>query len=286
MAAAAANPAASPTPAAAPMGFMDDDGQRVPLAAPARRIVSLSPGATAMLFAAGAGDRVVGTARFSDEPAAARRIPRIGDSAGYDLERIVALRPDVIVAWGTGTNVATLEQLRRSGIPTYSHHVARLSDIPGAMRRIGALAGTPASAAVAADVLASRIDALRTAHKSDAPGTVLIQVWDHPVYTVGGTQLLSDAIGYCGYRNAYADLKDAAPAVTVESVLARNPNVIIAVAPDAKQANEWLGRWRQWGTLRAVREQQLVVLTDQRFSRLGPSAVEASEQLCDRLRSQ
>ena len=238
-----------------------------------------------MLFAVGAGDRVVGTASFSDEPEAARRIPRVGDSAGYDLERIVALRPDLIVAWGTGTNAASLERLRRSSIPIYSHHVARLSDIPEAMRRLGQIAGTPVSAAMAANALATRIDALRATAMVGAPRTVLIQVWDRPVYTVGGTQLLSDAVGYCGYRNAYADLKDAAPAVTVESVLARNPAVIIAVAPDTKQADEWLARWRPLRTLRAVHEHHLVVLTDQRFSRLGPSVVEASEQLCGLLRA-
>jgi iron complex transport system substrate-binding protein len=238
-----------------------------------------------MLFAVGAGDRVVGTASFSDEPEAARYVPRVGDSAGYDLERIVALKPDLIVAWGTGTNAAALERLRRSAIPIYSHHVATLGDIPGAMRRLGQIAGTAELAALAANNLAARISALRAATGVGAPRTALIQVWDRPVYTVGGTQLLSDAIGYCGYRNAYADLKDAAPAVTVESVLARNPSVIIAVAPDIKQANEWLMRWRQLSTLRAVREHHLVALTDQRFSRLGPSVVEASEQLCGQLRA-
>ena len=269
--------------AAQPASFVDDDGQTIRLAEPARRIVSLSPGATAMLFAVGAGSHVVGTASFSDEPEAARLVPRVGDSAGYDLERIVALRPDLIVAWGTGTNAAALEQLRRSAIPIYSHHVAKLSDIPDAMRRLGQIAGTPVSASIAADTLATRINALRTAPFAGAPRTVLIQVWDRPVYTVGGTQLLSDAVGYCGYRNAYADLKDAAPAVTIESVLARNPAVIIAVAPDAKQANEWLARWRQLSTLRAVRERRLLALTDQRFSRLGPAVVEASEQLCRQL---
>jgi iron complex transport system substrate-binding protein len=265
--------------------MVDDDGHTVLLPGPAARIVSLSPGATAMLFAAGAGAQIVGTAAFSDEPAAARAIARIGDSQGYDLERIVALRPDVIVAWGSGTNATALQRLSSTGIPVYSHHVARLADIPGALQRLGQLAGTQSIAAATSADFAARLAALRVRYATATRRSVLLQVWDQPVYTVGGTQLLSDAISYCGYRNAYADLKDAGPAVSVESVLARNPTVIIAIAPDAMQADEWLQRWRAMSALNAVRSRRLLAVVDQRFSRLGPSVVDATEALCTRLQN-
>ncbi len=270
---------------AAPQTFSDDDGRPVRLAVPATRIVSLSPGATAMLFAAGAGDRVVGTASYSDEPDAARAIPRIGDSQGYDLERILALRPQVIIAWGTGTNAAVLQQLRRSGIPVYSHHVARLADIPASIERLGLLAGTAARARTAAAAMATRIAALDATRTAVAGHTVLVQIWDRPVYTVGGTQLLSDAIERCGLRNSYGELRDASPAVTVESVLARDPWLIVAVAPSEQLAAEWLNRWRTMHTLQAVRQEHLLPLSDQRFSRLGPAAIDATEALCARVRA-
>jgi iron complex transport system substrate-binding protein len=280
--------------AAAPL--VDDDGQAIALKAPAQRIVSLSPGATAMLFAAGASSHLVGTADFSDEPAAARAIPRIGDSQGYDLERILALRPDIVVVWSGGTNASLLERLQRVGLPVYRHRVARLADLPGAVQRLGRLAGTSQIADAAAAELEARILALRAnassaAARSAGDGkratsrTVLIQIWDRPVYTVGGTQLLSDAVEQCGYRNVFDDLRDPGPAVSVEAVLTRDPAVILAVAPDERQAEVWLQQWRNMPALRAVRDKHLLTLSDQRFSRLGPAVIDATEALCARLKA-
>jgi iron complex transport system substrate-binding protein len=281
--------------AAAPL--VDDDGQAIALTKPAQRIVSLSPGATAMLFAAGASSHLVGTADFSDEPAAARAIPRIGDSQGYDLERILALRPDIVVVWSGGTNASLIERLRRAGLPVYRHRVARLADVPGAVQRLGRLAGTGEIADVAAAELNARVVALRAnagATSVAAPAgdsarvadrTVLIQIWDRPVYTVGGTQLLSDAVEQCGYRNVFDDLRDAGPAVSVEAVLTRDPAVILAVAPDERQAEVWLQQWRAMPALRAVRDKHLLTLSDQRFSRLGPAVIDATEALCARLKA-
>jgi len=269
--------------AAAQPAIVDDEGHLLALSQPATRIVSLSPGATAMLFAAGAGDRIVGTAAYSDEPAAARAIQRIGDSQGYDLERILSLRPDVIVVWSGGTNAAQIELLQRAGLRVYRHRVEQLDDVPAAVLRLGALAGTAQPARQAAQQLQERIQRLRdTPRRADRP-TVLLQVWDQPVYTVGGKQLLTDALAACGYRNAYGDLRDAGPAVTLESVLARDPAIIVAVAPDQRSAEGWLQRWRQIPALQAVRNDRLLALTDQRFSRLGPEVIDATEALCARL---
>jgi iron complex transport system substrate-binding protein len=269
---------------AATWSVVDDAGIRLELPLPARRIVSLAPGATAMLFAAGAGALVVGTANYSDDPAAARAIPRVGDSQGFDLERILALRPDVIVVWGGGTNRASIELLERRGLRIYHHQVAVLADLPDAIRRLGQLAGTVAVAEPNARQLAARIAALR-AHAVPAQPSVLLQIWDKPVYTVGGRQLLSDVLGYCGFRNVFGDLADAGPAVSVESVIARDPAVIVAVAPSVAAGQAWLAAWRTFPALQAVREQRLLVSVDQRFSRLGPAVVDAAEQLCGQLRA-
>jgi iron complex transport system substrate-binding protein len=272
-------------PAPAPWLVVDDAGGSLQLAAPARRIVSLAPGATAMLFAPGAGTRLVGTANYSDEPAAAHAIPRIGDSQGFDLERILALRPDVVVVWDGGTSQASIELLQRRGLRIYRHQVAVLADIPDAIRRLGRLAGTEASAQQQARLLGSRIGALRVAPAAGAARpSVLLQIWDKPVYTVGGRQLLSDVLDYCGYVNVFADLPDAGPAVSVEAVIARNPAVIVAVAPSNAAGRSWLAAWRAFPALRAVRQQRLLVSVDQRFSRLGPAVIDAAEQLCRELR--
>jgi len=278
--ASAAQAAVAATPA---WQLHDDEGRLLTLAGPPQRIVSLSPGATAMLFAAGGGARVVGTPEFSEEPEAARGITRIGDSHGFDLERILALHPDVVVAWTGAFSAAQLLQFDRAGLPVYRHRVARLDDLPVALRRLGALLDTKAIADPAADALQARIAALRAHyHRATAP-SVLLQVWDRPVYTLGGEQLISDAIEACGYRNVYAELRAAAPAVSLESVAARDPAVIVALATDQHSAQDWLQQWRALPTLSAVSHGRLLAFIDARLSRLGPGAVGATEALCAQL---
>ncbi len=272
-------PAAGDTPP-----IRDDEGQAIALSVPAARIVSLAPGATAMLFAAGAGAHIVGTSDYSNEPEAAQRIERVGDSQGMDIERILALHPDVVVVWSSGNSAAQIARLERVGLPVYRHHIRRLADIPESVRRFGALAGTGAIAIPAADALRSRIEALKQRYKNASGGTMLVQVWDHPIYTVGQSELMTDVVTLCGYRNIYADLPEAGPAVSLESVLERNPDIILAVGPDRAAADEWLRGWRAYPTLKAVRNGRLIPWTDQRLSRLGPSMVDAAEALCEALR--
>jgi iron complex transport system substrate-binding protein len=296
-AAAPTAPAALPRPASTPDGALvleDDEHQRLVLAGPARRIVSLAPGATAMLFAAGAGAQVVGASDFSDEPAAARRVPRVGDSRGINVERLLALQPDMVVVWSGGTAPAEIERLELLGLRVYRHRLARLEDVPGSLVRLGRLAGTEAQAQRAAADFTARLSGLQaryrhTGHAGTADGpaagarTILLQLWDQPLYTVGGAELLSDVVATCGYRNLYADLSDPGPAVSIESVLARNPDVILALAGDPRSADAWARRWQDYPVLAAVRAGHVLPWSDARLSRLGPSMLEATEALCGAL---
>ena len=149
----------------------DDLGRAVAVARPPLRIVSLTPGATEMLFAAGAGAQLIATVQYSSEPAAARAVPRIGDVAAIDLERLVALRPQVVIAWPAGGNPAQRAKIAALGIPLYQQQVARLSDLPGSLRRLGVLAGTTAVAEGAATALEARLATLeRTYGAATAAG--------------------------------------------------------------------------------------------------------------------
>jgi iron complex transport system substrate-binding protein len=264
--------------------LQDDERQVLDLARPAQRIVSLAPGATAMLFAAGAGDRVVGTSEYSTEPAAAKDIARIGDAQSFDLERILALHPDVVVVWAGGTSPTQLARLQGVGLPIYRHRLTGLDDIPSSLLRLGRLAGTEAAAQPAAEQLRERIAALRSQYLNAATATVLIQVWNRPIYTVGRDEIMTDVIHACGYRSVYEDLADPGPAVTLESVLARDPQIILALPPDQPSGREWVAAWRAYPSMRAVRANRVVSWTDQRLSRLGPSIVDAAEDLCRALR--
>lgn len=261
---------------------MDDIGRGVEVREPPLRIVSLAPGATEMLFAAGAGAQLIATVEYADAPPAARRVPRIGDVAAIDMERLVALRPDVVIAWPAGGNPAQRERIGALHIPMYEQQVLRLADIPLSLQRLGALAGTEAAARRAAHDIETRLAALRSTYAAGgATGrpTVLLQVWNRPVYTVGGKHLISDALEICGVRNVFADLPEPGPVVDTEAVIARNPDIILAAAPPGEGA-AWLADWKRFPALTAVREGRLVVFEDQALSRLGPSVIDATEALC------
>jgi iron complex transport system substrate-binding protein len=276
MAARAAEPGA--------LQLQDDDQHTLSLPRPAQRIVSLAPGATAMLFAAGAGAQVVGTSDYSNEPEAAKAIERIGDAQSFDLERILALHPDVVVVWAGGTSPTQLARLQGVGLRIYRHRVTRLDDLPSSLLRLGRLAGTETQAQAAATQLMQRIAALRSRYRQAAPASLLLQVWDRPIYTVGRDEIMTDVVHACGYRSIYEDLADPGPAVTLESVLARDPDIILALSPDEKSGLDWVAGWRAYPSMRAERSGRVLAWTDQRLSRLGPSIVDAAEDLCRALR--
>jgi len=259
----------------------DDLGRRVTVPPPPLRIVSLAPGATEMLFAAGAGSQVLATVEYSDEPPAARRVPRIGDVAAVDLERLVALQPDVVVLWAGGGNPAQREKIHGLHIPIYEQQVVRLNDIPAAVRRLGVLAGTTAVADRDAQELEARLAALEATygHSGARAPTVLMQVWNRPIYTVGGAHLMSDALTLCGARNVFGDLREGGPVVDPEAVIARDPDIIIAAAPPGEGAS-WVQDWMRLQGLSAVRNHRVVPFEDQALSRLGPSVIGATEALC------
>jgi iron complex transport system substrate-binding protein len=271
--------------AAAPLRSVPDDlGRAVLVPGAPLRIVSLAPGATEMLFAAGGGAQLIATVEYSDEPPAARRIPRIGDVAAIDMERLVVLRPDVVVAWPAGGNPAQRQKIAALGIAIYQQQVVRLAELPLSLRRLGALTATEAVAERGARSLEQRLAALRRAYAAGAWGagrrpSVLLQVWNRPVYTVGGRHLMSDALALCGARNVFDDLPEAGPVVDTEAVIARNPDIILAVAPLGEGA-AWVAEWQRFGSLAAVRHARVLAFEDQALSRLGPSVIDATEKLC------
>ena len=268
--------------AAAPLTVVDDTGRSVTLQGSPRRIVSLAPGATEMLFAAGAGDRVIATVAFSDEPAAAKRVPRIGDVTAVDIERLVALHPDVVVVWPGGGNPAQVERIAQLHIPLYRQQVDRLADLAPSLRRLGALAADPDVGERAARALEKQIAGIKLQYAGGQHPSVLLEVWNHPIYTVGGNHLMRDALQLCGAHNVFGDLKERGPVIDTAAVIARNPDVIVAVAPPG-EAQGWLNEWRRFTSLAAVRSGRLVAYEDLALTRLGPSVVPAAALLCRRI---
>ncbi|MGH8851832.1 MAG: cobalamin-binding protein [Casimicrobiaceae bacterium] len=263
---------------AAPIVVRDGTGAAVELAAPARRIVSLAPSATELLFAAGAGERVIAASDPADWPPEAKRLPRVGDARSLDLERIVSLKPDLAVAWPY-VAPAQIERLRALGVPVYSSDPHTPEAIAADIERLGALAGTAAVANAAAARFRARLAALRERERGAPPIRVFYEIWHQPLYTVGGAHLITAAIGLCGGENVFAGLSLPAPSVSVEAVLAARPDVIVA-GTDAAVRPPWLDDWRRWPDLPAVARGNLFVVDANLLHRAGPRFVDGAEALC------
>lgn len=248
-------------------------------AAPAKRIVSLAPHVTELLFAAGAGDRIVGTVSYSDYPEAARNLPRVGDFHQLDLERIIALKPDLVVAWESGNGVRVIERLRDLGLNLHVTEPRRLADIPETLETLGALAGTEAVAGAAAARFRERLSRLASRYGGRPTVKVFYEVWNRPLMTVGGRHLISDVIATCGGRNIFERLDALAPTVALDAVLAADPEVIVASGMDEARP-EWLDDWRRWPGLTAVRRGQLHFIPPDLLQRPTPRLLEGAERFC------
>jgi iron complex transport system substrate-binding protein len=267
---------------AAPAGaveVVDDIGRTVRLPASAERVVSLAPHATELLFAVGAGDRLVGTVSHSDYPLEARKIPRVGDYSRLDLERIVSLKPDLVVAWHSGNAAAQVERLRSLGFAVYFSEPRRFEDMAQDLLRLGALTGNRPQARRQAVRLREAVNALVERYAGRPPVTVFYQIWNDPLRTINGDHLINQAIEICGGRNIFADLPSLAPRITRESIIARDPEVIVASGM-GEQRPQWLDDWRRWQALTAVKRGNLFFVPPALLQRHGLRLLQGTERLC------
>ena len=270
------------TAAQADLVFKDDTGQEIRLKAPAKRIVTLAPHAAESLYAAGAGDRLVGTVDYSDYPPEAKRVPRVGGYSRIDLEAVAALKPDLVLAWESGNNMTQVGKLRALGLTVYVSQPNTIEHVADQVQRLGQLAGTEATASAAADAFRKRLAAIRAANASKPKVRVFYQIWKTPLMTVGGPQIISDAIKLCGGENVFGHLKQMAPNVTVEAVLEADPEAIVATGMgDAKP--EWLHDWDKWTRMTAVRRGNLFHINPDIMQRHTPRILDGTEQLCAHL---
>jgi iron complex transport system substrate-binding protein len=270
------------TCARAGVTVQDDRGNTVSLARPAERIVSLAPHATELLFAAGAGSRMVGAVDWSDFPPAAREIPRVGSYVQPDLERIVALKPDLVVAWYSGNEPRLVERLRALGYPVYVSEMRALEEVPAGIERLGRLAGTDAAASRAAADFRARRDRLQKSYAAGVPVRVFYQIWDKPLMTISNEHLITRVMELCGGRNVFGDLPTLTPHLDVEGVLVANPQAIVASGMGEARP-DWLDHWRRWPDLTAVKNGHLFFVPPDFLQRPTPRILDGAQQMCEAL---
>ena len=268
-------------PVWADISVMDDSGQQVVLEKPAQRIISLAPYITELLFAAGAGKAIVGATEFSDYPEAARSLAQVGGGGGLDLEAIMVLQPDLVVAWQSGNPRGQVERLQSLGITVFSSEPRRLQDVPETLRRFGRLAGTESVAAAQADSFNRRYAELQDKYAQRPRVSVFYQIWEQPLMTLNGEHLFSDVLRLCGGENVFNALPALAPQIDIEAVLLANPDVIVIAADDDDAS--LLAAWQRWPQLSAVRQGHVYAIQRDQLVRHSPRILDGAERLCELL---
>lgn len=269
---------------AADIHLQGADGVVITLAKPAQRVVSLAPDLAELLYDIGAGDSLQGAVEYTDYPAAAKALPRVGDAFHVDVEKLVALKPDLVLAWAGGTPEPLIAKLRALKLPVLALGTHELLDIASNMETLGLATGHADAAQLAADDFRTFLGALRARYASQAPLTLFYEISPQPLFTVGGGQSISKLMEVCGGHNVFADLTELAPPVTLEAVLARDPQVIVTGDGEGDTAARFQA-WQRWPDLAAVKQGNFVVLNDDWISRATPRLLNAGKQLCEALQN-
>ncbi len=266
----------------APIKVVDDAGRTVALARPAQRIVSLAPHITEMLFSAGAGERIVGTVDFSNYPVAARHIPRIGSSQHLDFERITALQPDLVIGWKSGNPQAALDHLDKLGFALFLSEPRTMTDIADGVETLARLTATEAVAHSAVQPFRDGLQKLALRHRNASPVSVFYEIWNKPLMTLNGEHIVSDVLALCGGHNVFAELSNLAPTVSIEAVLEKNPQAIIASGSN-DEPPLWLDEWQQWPHLQSVENGHVFFIPPDIIQRHSLRLLQGAEMLCAQL---
>ena len=267
-------------PARAAIRVIDDTNEAVTLDTAARRIVSLAPNLTELLFSAGAGAHIIATVDYSDHPSPARSIPRIGQSGSINIESVLVLKPDLIVAWASGNPRQAVARLRQVGLPVYLAQPRRLEDIARTLRQLGRLAATEATADAQAERFMARYRALSARYAGRSPVRVFYQVLDPQLITVNGNHLISEILRLCGGLNVFATLPVLAPVVNEEAVFKVDPQAIIAGGTDSDWS-AWQMHWRDRSTITAVKRNALYRIPADLIHRDTLRVLDGAEQVCE-----
>lgn len=240
----------------------------------ALRVVSLAPSLSEIVVELDSADLLVGVLDAGERPPAIADVASVGRYGQLDMERLLSLKPDLLLLWPGSVGAGQRDQLKRLNIPTFVAEPHKLTQLATQIEAISKQLGRPERGAKRAAELREQLNDLRQRYRRDVPLRVFYQVWDKPLYTVGGGQIISDALEVCGARNIFAELKLPAPQVSIEAVLQRDPEVIVA----GDQAQ--LGAWKAWPQVAAVRQGRLLLVTDKGLERPSGQMISATAKLC------
>ena len=259
--------------------LVDDGGHELQLSQPARRIVALAPHLTELVYAAGAGDRLVAVGKYSDFPPEAKSKPVISDAFTVNYEALAQLKADLVLVWGSGTPERVKSKLRSLGLPVYEIEIRNVAGLADTLRSIGRLAGTEGAAQARAQAITSDWAALQASYAGRRPVRVFFQLWDAPLMTLNGQHLISSAIAACGGRNVFAELPTLTASVSWEVAVQRDPELIVTGGSPSEAARP--GRWASFAQVSATKHGEFARIDGDLIARSGPRFVDGARQLCE-----
>jgi iron complex transport system substrate-binding protein len=251
--------------------IIDDAGNRIQLTHPAKRVVSLSPDLTEIVFSIGAGSHIVGVVSGSDYPPLAKKIPIVASYNSIEIEKIAILHPDLILAW---TETKYIAQLKKLGIPVYLSHPNRLTDVAMTMQKLGCLLGAAKTANALAEQYLQHYHTLQMRNAHQKKLTVFYELWPKPLITITKNSWINEIISICGGENIFANLHGAAPEIDIEAVITANPDIIIGTTKDGLQ------QWQAWTELKAIHNQNTYCIHPDLIERAGPRLLDGVEEVC------
>ncbi len=269
------------SPCFAEISLPQADGSSLELKAPAKRLLTLSPHLTELVFAAGAGKNLIATVEYSEYPPAAAKLPRVGDAFRIDVERVLALSPDLVIAWDSGNPRQAVSQIVSLGIPVWSVEIRQPGEIAEIIQAIGDASGQIQAAGLAASNFRHRLNGLSKRYAFRQTLDYFYQIDAKPLYTINGKHLISQGLSLCGGHNIFNDLPGLAFQVTHESVIVANPAALFAPSQD-KEPNP-LTIWLDWPGMHAVKRKALFLLPADKISRATPRLLDALELACSEL---
>ena len=262
--------------------LVDDNGDELVLAQPAQRIISLAPNITEVLFHIGAGAQIVGADEYSNYPEAAKQIQRVNNHAAANYELILSLKPDLVIAWQSGNGDKIIDPLRKLGFPVFVVETREIDRIPALFDRFGQLSGHEITAQQRIDEFTQRLHSLRNAQADKSVVRTFYQIWHEPLITLNGQHMVSDVIRLCGGVNVFADAIPLVPYINTESLVAADPEVIIAGGSEQDQP-DWLSRWQKWAGISAVQNQHIYLIPADLMQRHSIRILDGAEMMCDYL---
>ena len=260
----------------------DDENNLIILQNPVNRIISLTPHITEILFSAGAGSKIIATVAYSDYPQAAKKIPRVSGYPSMDIERIVSLKPDLVVVWASGNNKEQVEKLVELGLTVFISEPRQVNDIYKTIRRFGKLAGTNNIAEKSAENFINHYKYLKETYSNKEKVKVFYQFWNKPLMTINGQHIISDIINLCGGTNVFSKLNSLTPIISIEAVIASQTDVIV-VGSNNEKKSKWLSEWKPWLHLAAVKKDHLYYIDPDLLNRMGPRILSGADKLCELL---